>query len=623
MRRITATQRGKGIFLTFLLAALVTFGLTFSAQAAVNCVDCHDGKKFTALHKESVHRNVACISCHTISGGLDRHVLKKEKPVLISCGQCHSEIEKAYRNNIHLLTEGLRCFDCHYEIHSLKAQKGNTKIAVIRSCTRCHTSDVYVKSGHSAAVMAGNIDSAACNDCHGVHDMKAYHSSKGRHTLEAREFYNNTCKSCHSDRQMMLRNKMSPEIIKYYEETYHGKVRDLGYPTSVAGCADCHTDHNILRPSDPASILNPRNLVKNCSKCHAGIHPRFAEYKAHPDYRNAKKYPLLYISFIAMAALLLVTFTFYWTHTVLWWRKVYWEKHRLEEMGIRPESPFTHEEGAQEIKRFRTRDRIMHLFLVMSFFGLVITGFPLKYHTTLWAKLLIQGMGGAHNAGLYHRVSAVVLIILFLITIVRSLHFLFPKGLGSKARKGWVERLLGPDSLVPNANDWRQFKQMVRWFFNKDEYPKFDRWTYWEKFDFLAVFWGMVVIGGSGITLWAPEWASYIYPGWVFNIASILHSEEALLAALFIFTVHFFNTHLVPNKYPMDPAIFTGSYQLEELWRYRTLEYERLVKEGKLEDLKLKHPSISLKIFAAMFGHVSLWLGLLFTLILLWTFFYG
>jgi cytochrome b subunit of formate dehydrogenase len=601
----------------------MTFGLAFSAKAAVNCVDCHDDKKFTALHKESVHGNIGCIACHKISGGLDRHVLKKEKPALISCGQCHREIEKVYRNNVHFLTEGLRCFDCHYEIHSLKPPKGSIKIAVIRSCTRCHTSDTYVKSGHGAAVMAGNADSAACSDCHGVHDMKSYHTSSGRYTLEAREFYNKTCKSCHSDRQMMLRNNIPPEIVKFYEETYHGKVQDLGYPTSVAGCADCHTDHNILPPSDPASILNPGNLVKNCSKCHAGIRPRFALYTAHPDTRNVKKFPIFYASFIGMAVLLLVTFTFYWTHTILWWRKVYWEKHRLEEMGIEPESPFAHQEGVQEIKRFRRRDRIMHFFLVLSFFGLVITGFPLKYHSTLWAKLLIQGMGGAQNAGFYHRVSAAVLIVLFLITVVRSLHFLFPKGLGKQARKGWVERLFGPDSLVPNANDWRQFKQMVRWFFNKDEYPKFDRWTYWEKFDFLAVFWGMVVIGGSGITLWAPEWASYIYPGWVFNVASILHSEEALLAALFIFTVHFFNTHLVPNKFPMDPVILTGSYQLEELWRYRTLEYERLVKEGRLEDLKLKHPSISLKIFAAIFGHVSLWLGFLFTLILLWTFFYG
>jgi cytochrome b subunit of formate dehydrogenase len=94
---------------------------------------------------------------------------------------------------------------------------------------------------------------------------------------------------------------------------------------------------------------------------------------------------------------------------------------------------------------------------------------------------------------------------------------------------------------MPNRRDWHQFKGMVKWFFGKGEMPQFDRWTYWEKFDFLAVFWGMFIIGGSGITLWAPEAASYIYPGWVFNIASIVHSEKPSRRIVYL-TVHFFNT---------------------------------------------------------------------------------
>ena len=116
---------------------------------------------------------------------------------------------------------------------------------------------------------------------------------------------------------------------------------------------------------------------------------------------------------------------------------------------------------------------------------------------------------------------------------------------------------------------------------------------------------------------------TYVYPGWVFNITSIFHSEEALLAALFIFTVHFFNTHLIPTKFPMDPIIFTGSYKLEELWRSRTLEYERLVKEKRLDEFKIKHPGLALKIASSTFGYVSLLIGIIFTFIILWTFFFG
>jgi LPXTG-motif cell wall-anchored protein len=61
-----------------------------------------------------------------------------------------------------------------------------------------------------------------------------------------------------------------------------------------------------------------------------------------------------------------------------------------------------------------------------------------------------------------------------------------------------------------------------------------------EKFDYWAVFWGMGIIGGSGLLLWFPVFFAHIVPGWVFNIAMLVHGEEALLAVGFIFTMHFF-----------------------------------------------------------------------------------
>ena len=159
---------------------------------------------------------------------------------------------------------------------------------------------------------------------------------------------------------------------------------------------------------------------------------------------------------------------------------------------------------------------------------------------------------------------------------------------------------------------------MFKWFFNKGEQPKFDRWSYWEKFDFLAVFWGMAVIGGSGIFLMVPEWTSYLFPGWVLNVAALLHSEEALLAALFIFTVHFFNTHLIPKKFPMDRTIFTGRYSVEELREEREVEYERLLSEHRLQDIKRDHPSIATKLLAAAFGLTALLLGLFLAALIIW-----
>ena len=46
-------------------------------------------------------------------------------------------------------------------------------------------------------------------------------------------------------------------------------------------------------------------------------------------------------------------------------------------------------------------------------------------------------------------------------------------------------------------------------------------------------------------------------PGWMLNVATTIHSDEALLAVGFIFSIHFFNTHFRPEKFPIDTVIFT------------------------------------------------------------------
>mgnify|MGYP003377308843 CR=1 FL=1 len=72
-------------------------------------------------------------------------------------------------------------------------------------------------------------------------------------------------------------------------------------------------------------------------------------------------------------------------------------------------------------------------------------------------------------------------------------------------------------------------------------------------------------------------------PGWALNVATIIHSDEALLATGFIFTVHFFNTHLRPEKFPMDMVIFTGRMDVDELKEDKPGEYEKEVAAGTLE----------------------------------------
>jgi cytochrome b subunit of formate dehydrogenase len=145
----------------------------------------------------------------------------------------------------------------------------------------------------------------------------------------------------------------------------------------------------------------------------------------------------------------------------------------------------------------------------------------------------------------------------------------------------------GSSSMVPQPHDVTQFVQHVQWFLNAGPRPRFGRYTYWEKFDYWAVFWGMLIIGGSGLLLWFPQAFARLVPGWVFNVALVVHGEEALLATAFIFTIHFFNSHFRPEKFPMDMVMFTGHVTEEELQHERPAEYDSLVQTGRLDALQV------------------------------------
>jgi hypothetical protein len=93
------------------------------------------------------------------------------------------------------------------------------------------------------------------------------------------------------------------------------------------------------------------------------------------------------------------------------------------------------------------------------------------------------------------------------------------------------------------------------------------------------------------------------------NVATIIHSDEALLATGFIFTIHFFNTHLRPEKFPMDVCIFTGRVPLEEFKMDRPKEYEELVRKGELNKYLVEaYPPLVLKAIKA-FGWTALTIG--------------
>ncbi len=266
-------------------------------------------------------------------------------------------------------------------------------------------------------------------------------------------------------------------------------------------------------------------------------------------------------------------------------------------------TPSSHTANGRWVLRFHRYDRILHGSLMASFLGLALTGLPLLFAEAPWAARMAGLFGGYAVTGILHRLAAAVLMTCFTLHLARVLHRLYVKK--------EMGLLWGPDSLVPQPQDVMQMIQHFRWFVGLGRRPNFDRYTYWEKFDYWAVFWGMGIIGTSGLMLWFPGFFARFVPGWVFNIALMVHGEEALLAMVFIFTVHFFNGHIRPEKFPMDTVIFTGRVSLAELREDRPAEFERLMKDGALDSVLSTPPSHRLALAGRLVGTTAVVLGFL------------
>jgi cytochrome b subunit of formate dehydrogenase len=271
--------------------------------------------------------------------------------------------------------------------------------------------------------------------------------------------------------------------------------------------------------------------------------------------------------------------------------------------------------GAKEryFTRFTRAQRILHAVLFSTFLGLAATGLPLRFSESIWARGLAGGVGGFGAILFFHKLCAVVLTLAFAI----HLKDIFTRGVIHR-EKGifW-----GPTSMVANWKDVKDLFGHLRWMVGLGPKPRFERYAYWEKFDYWAVFWGMIVIGFSGYCMWfAPFFARFL-PGWALNAVLVIHSDEALLAILFIFSIHFVNTHLRPDSFPMDLVVFTGVESEEEFKLKRPDEYKRFAAQGKLETRIAEAPGIWQINFSKVIGYTAIAIGLILLVLTLSAYF--
>src|SRR5512147_3020591 len=97
-------------------------------------------------------------------------------------------------------------------------------------------------------------------------------------------------------------------------------------------------------------------------------------------------------------------------------------------------------------RRFGLYERVQHAGMMFAFIGCALSGLPLLFPYTGWARSIAGLMGGFEGAAMVHRASAVLMATVF---VAHILQFLW-RGLASGTL---LSVLWGPNSLVPQWKD--------------------------------------------------------------------------------------------------------------------------------------------------------------------------
>lgn len=628
-----------------------------SAHARLECIDCHDTIT-TKTHPQYIP-NVRCDRCHgweqrLWEQGAHGQAFAKGEPHVPNCDRCHGNyhemvpssktLSPIYRLNIHKT-----CASCHASSEVLAGHPDLKQDAVATyqvtihgegtcrsgipgsaTCSDCHGSHRNLDHSDVASSTSARNTIVTCGACH-VNDATSFSASVHGLALFAESSTTTPpgCSSCHLGHGEIRVNTAefklgvvalcgSCHLFEYdtYLETYHGKVTMHG-GLQTARCYDCHDYHGAqcvtsptatVSPIDPTSGTRSARTVGTCKSCHSYSNEKWVQFIPHLK-NNDKTHPQTYYSWLFMTVLLVGTMGFFVVHTLLW---------LVRELADRPQRKARRTaEGhfaSYRIQRFNLVHRLSHAILFVSVIGLAVTGLPLRYSTTLWGRWVFDLFGGHMGPRVLHRIFA-ALTILYV-----GIHFVYLWNLWRRAPKQpWLKIIFGPSSMIPNWTDVKQFFQHVQWFLFLGPSPRFGRWTYYEKFDYWAVFWGVAIIGVSGLIMALTPISARFLPGWIFNVALIIHSDEALLAASFLFAIHFFHIHLRPEKFPMDHVMFSGGLTPQEMADDRPLEMEQLQAEGRLDGLRTGTPSPVQLSINRVIAAVTLLIGLALLAGMFWT----
>lgn len=597
----------------------------------VQCASCHaDQAKAAAKSIHSLLGEAACASCH----GNVHEIGAAAKVQPAKCAECHAAEIKELSESVHGRAakagdpDPPNCTSCHGPVHEILASGEITSTVGKRNqpaaCAHCHADagflsrhkipvlhpvEQYLQSVHGRAIVAGK-DAATCSDCHGSHGIQpAWEAqSKVSHWNVV-----GTCAQCHK------------EIARQFNESVHGAALKNGV-RDAPDCTNCHGEHLILDPKNPASALSAANIsAQTCARCHADARlalryglpadrvPSYADsyhglalregsltaancascHGTHDILRSNDPRSTVNAANLAKTCgqchngvtekfaigLVHVQTSTGPAHPVVQWiRGVYlllipltlgfMVFHNLLDLFAKAKRSAARMDSGQKVVRMNLWFRIAHWGVMLSFPTLVFTGFALKYPDSWWSAPFL--LWGKHEAfrGVLHRTASVVLITA---TLYHFVHLVL-----NRRDRAFLS------SMMPKLKDATDLVSVV--LFNlgmRKEPPQFAKFNYAEKLEYWAFLWGTAVMGLSGFFLWFNSFSLRHFPKWTTDAATAVHWYEALLATFSILLWHFYMVIFDPLVYPMDTAWLDGKISAGH-YRHSRPEYLRCLERAGL-----------------------------------------
>lgn len=217
-----------------------------------------------------------------------------------------------------------------------------------------------------------------------------------------------------------------------------------------------------------------------------------------------------------------------------------------------------------ELTRFGKMHIAEHWLVMVVFVALVLTGLPQSYPGSGVSQWIVARLGGIDLTRFIHRTSGVLFALLAVWHLTRSIW-------------GVLIRKKKPE-MIPTTKDFKDAVDTLRYYLKRtDEYPKFGRYDFRQKFEYMGMLMGSLVMIATGFLLMFPVFFTHVLPAVLIPVAKIAHSYEALLALSVILIWHIYGAHLSPEVFPIDKSIFTGKISLERMEKEHPLELERIL----------------------------------------------